>query len=330
MTHSHSPGRSSGVVYILLTVLGWASAPLFLKYFTGYIDAWTANGCRYSISALFWLPYLLFHLRRKSLPPGLFRAALLPTAFNIVGQMLYGLAPYYVAPGFFGFLLRSQIIFVTLGAYFLFPSEHAVLRSAQYWLGLAIVVLGSVGTIALGPGWPHGQVALGIVYSVTSGAFFAFYGLAIRRNMHHVNPMTAFSVISLQTAAALLLFMFVFAEKHGARVLALDGRRTALLVASAFIGIGIAHVFYYAAIARLGVSISGGVILLMPFVTAVASFFIFHERLKTGQWVAGTAAVVGAAIMLRARQRLGAEPATADEPAPDRLETPLAVAAARQ
>jgi len=299
------PARSlSGTIFVSLTLLGWASAPLFLRYFRDFIDAWTANGWRYGIAAVFWTPLLVAAVVKRRAPARLWYLALLPTFFNVVGQVLYALAPYYIEPGFFAFLLRSQILFVTLGAWLLFPNERGVLRAPAYWLGVAIVMLGSVGIVVFGPGLPRGGTALGVIFSVVSGAFFAGYGLAVRRNMHGVNPMLAFAIISQQTAAILITLMLLFGARHGGAALSLNMNQTLLLVASSFIGIGIAHVFYYAAIARLGVAITGGVILLMPFFTAVASFFLYQERLSVGQWVCGTAAVVGAAMMLSTQNRL--------------------------
>ncbi len=301
---SSQPHKSlSGTIYVSLTLLGWASAPLFLKYFTKFIDAWTANGWRYGIAAVFWTPLLIAAVVKKKAPARLWYLALLPTFFNVVGQVLYARAPYYIEPGFFAFLLRSQILFVTLGAWLLFANERGVLRSPIYWAGVGVVLLGSVGTVAFGPGWPRGTTGTGVILSVVSGAFFAGYGLAVRRNMHGVNPMIAFAIISQQTALVLIGLMWKFGKGHGGVALDLNAQQWLLLVASSFIGIGIAHVFYYAAIARLGVAISGGVILLMPFITAVGSFLLYHEKLKFGQWLCGTGALVGAAMMLATQSR---------------------------
>lgn len=326
MTSTRSSGLSGGAACILLTLLGWSSAPLFLKYLSGLIDAWTANGWRYGVSALLWCPFLLAAARQGALPRGLWRAALVPTAFNIIGQMLYGLAPYFIEPGFFSFLLRTQIVFVALGAYVLFPGERAVLRSGAFWGGVAIIILGSIGTVAFGPGIPRGATAKGIIFSVTSGAFFAGYGVAVRKYMHGVRPMISFAAISQLTTLGLATLMLIVGHRHGLGAWSLTWPQFGVLVLSAWIGIGFAHVFYYAAIARLGVAISGGVILLMPFITAVASFFIFHERMNTKQWVCGSAAVIGALLILSAQSRLAASdsrPAGGAEPESDRDSSPV-------
>jgi hypothetical protein len=58
---------------ILLTLAGWTSIPLFLRDFAHgpfAIDAWTANGWRYGVSALLWAPVLVLGLWRRNLPQG--------------------------------------------------------------------------------------------------------------------------------------------------------------------------------------------------------------------------------------------------------------------
>ena len=81
-----------------------------------------------------------------------------------------------------------------------------------------------------------------------------------------------------------------------------------MLLISAFVGIAFAHVFYYGAIARLGVALSAGVILLQPFCTGVGSYFLFAERLAAAQWISGIAASGGAIVMLRRQQRVNPPP----------------------
>lgn len=85
MSSEVNESRATGITYIVLTLLGWSSVLLFLKYLTGFIDAWTANGWRYGLSALLWLPVLIVGGRQGTLPEGIWRRALMPAAFNCIG-----------------------------------------------------------------------------------------------------------------------------------------------------------------------------------------------------------------------------------------------------
>jgi hypothetical protein len=74
------------------------------------------------------------------------------------------------------------------------------------------------------------------------------------------------------------------------------------------IGIALGHVFYYAAMARLGVAVASAVIQLAPFLGGAASVVIFHEVLTSGQWTSGLVLLGGAALLLRAEQRRPRQP----------------------
>jgi drug/metabolite transporter (DMT)-like permease len=296
MPRDHKAASTEGTAFIVLTLLAWSSVPLFLRYFTSYLDAWTTNGFRYGISALIWTPWLIWHGRRRSLPPGLWKAAIIPSAINCVGQCCFAWAPYFIHPGLLTFMLRLQIIFVTLGAYLLFPEERSTIRRPAFWL------------------------------AITAGMLFGAYVLTARYFCGHMHPITAFAAIGHCTAAGLITIMLIASPTHGAAALELDAPRFALLLASGLIGIGLSHAAYYAAMARLGVAVCAGVILLQPFITGTASTILFGERLTTLQWLCGGLAMAGAATMLYAQsQTRRAEAARAEIP-----EQPATTASLRQ
>src|SRR5512137_212108 len=67
----------------LATLACWSSAPIFIKYLTGYVDAFTQNFLRYGAACLFWLPLLIRDARAGRVTRAVFVAALLPAAPNI-------------------------------------------------------------------------------------------------------------------------------------------------------------------------------------------------------------------------------------------------------
>lgn len=312
------PARSSAllaIILIVMTLLGWSSVPLFLKHFSHSIDAWTGNGWRYGFSALLWAPVILFGLARRNLPPGIWKAAILPAAFNAMGQTAFAWAHYKIDPGLLTFGLRLQIVFVGVGAYLLFPAERRVIRNRGYLVGAALVLAGTIGTIFLGPPRPPAEPAvgapptsfdhaLGIGLAVASGLLFAAYALAVRRNMQGISSLTAFAVISQYTAAAMVVLMLWLGIDHGATAWQLSNSQFGLLLLSAVIGIALGHVFYYASIARLGVAVSSGVVQLQPFIVTAVSAILFGERMTPVQLICGVIAITGAATMLTVQHRL--------------------------
>jgi len=293
--HPHLLGLSC----VLFTLLGWSSVPLFLKHFSHDIDAWTSNGWRYGFAALVWAPLLIVSHLRRTVPKGLWKAALIPASFNILGQVCFTHGFYYIDPGLFTFGLRTQIVFVAVGAVLLFPAERRVIRSSTFLLGAGLVLVGAAGVVMQGKNMFEGATAFGIVLAVASGLLFACYGLAVRRCMTGLPSMLSFGAISQYTAGAMVPLMLVLGEGFGRGAWGLPNDQFALLLLSAVIGIAIGHVAYYMAIARLGVAVSSGIIQLQPFIVAAFSMWLFDERLTGGQWAAGMVAVCGAGVIVR-------------------------------
>jgi drug/metabolite transporter (DMT)-like permease len=298
-------GRWVGWITVLCTLAGWSSIPLFLRYFTKEIDAWTANGWRYGVSAVIWMVPLLIAHQRGALPAGLWRAALWPSLWNIPAQAMFALAPYYVEPGLMTFSLRVHIVFLAVGAAILFAAERRVVRSPGFLLGVGLTLAGTMATIAFKPGGLGDGSALGVAVCVGAGLLYAFYALAVRRSMMNINPVTAFASVNQITALGLLALMLAFGRNvstgdwdGGASALAIGGTKFALLVLSAVIGIGLGHTFYFLSIGRLGLAVSAAVVQLQPVVVSIASFFIFGERLTLWQWIGGFIALAGAGIVL--------------------------------
>jgi drug/metabolite transporter (DMT)-like permease len=302
----------SGVMMILLTLSGWTSIPIFLRWFKDDIDGWTANGWRYGFSALMWLPVLALGLWRKNLPKGLWRAALVPSVFNALAQICFGLAPYYVSPGLMTFSLRFQIVFLTFGAVLLFPQERRVIRSPGFLVGVAMVLAGTISVLLLKDGGiftgVNGEVpAVGVALSVGAGLLYAGYALSVRKYMTGMPAFTAFSAVSQYTGAALLICMFIWGERSGAALIELPPMTISLVLLSAVIGIGLGHTLYYASISRLGLAVSSGVVQLQPITVSVVSFFVFGERLSPVQWAVGVFAIIGAGLILYTQHRLAKE-----------------------
>jgi len=301
----HARARTAtGALTVTLTLVSWSSVPLFLRYFADQIDGWTSNGWRYGFAALLWAPVLIVGALRGRLPAGLWRAAIVPSIINSIGQITFVWAHYRIDPGLLSFGLRSQVLFAAVGAYLMFASERRVIRSPMYLLGMVAVLLGTAGSVLKGRHPIDWAQAEGIALAVASGALFAGYALAVRRYMSEFGSIVAFAAISQYTAAAMVVLMVFLGRHGGLEVVELSGRDMALLSISAVIGIALGHVFYYMSLARLGVAVSSGVLQLHPFGVGVASYYVFNEVLTRAQWISGGAAVVGALMMVSVQGRI--------------------------
>ena len=287
-----------GVVVILLTLAGWTVVPIFIKEFTTDVDAWTSNGWRYGLAALIWMPLLVYQRRSGRWKPGLMRAAVLPGAVNACAQVMFTTSFYKIDPGLVTFGLRSQILAVTIGAALMYPSERAVIRRPIFLAGLVLLLGGTLTTVGAGDEFATRVGAVGVLLALGAGVGFAGYTLAVRSCMKGYGAMESFAAISQYTAGAMIVLMLILGRDAGVHALDMPPARFGLFMLSSVIGIAICHVLYYISIARLGVTVSSGVIQLQPFCVATLSYIIFGEVLTGVQWVGGAAAVIGAITML--------------------------------
>ncbi len=290
---------SSGLAAVLLTLLGWTTIPLFLYFFRHDIDAWTANGWRYAISAIIWAPWLIISHFRGTIPKGLWKAALVPSFWNAAAQVCFAWAPYYIDPPLMTFGLRLQIVFLAFGAAYMFPAERRVLRSPLFVGFLVLALAGTLTTLAIDPDGLGKKNLTGISLAIGSGVMYALYALGVRKHMVGMAPLKAFGAVSQYTALVLVVAMLVFAPNHGADAIThLTPMKFFLLVLSSVIGIGLGHTFYFYSIARLGLVVSAGVVQLQPITVSIASWFLFSKGMTGWQWTAGMIAVAGAVGML--------------------------------
>ncbi len=291
-------GLSTGVLCLLLTLLGWSTVPLFLRHLSAEVDYWTNNGWRYGASAIFWIPALVWAYRKKRLPSQIWRDAIVASLANIGGQTAFTAAFHEMNPGLVTFGLRTQLIWVALGAWILIPSERHIIASRRYLLGAAILMAGLLPVLLGGDASLNELNTKGLALSILSAIGYGVYGISVRKWMHHYHPVTAFAVICQLTAAGLIVLMLFFGRACGMYVPSLNGVILGELAISAFVGIAVGHVFYYVSIARIGVVITSGVLQLQPFIVGVCSFFLFGEMFHWWQWTAGAIAVGGAYLML--------------------------------
>lgn len=304
-----TPSRALAVATIFLTLAGWTSIPLFLRYFKDLgVDGWSANGWRYAISSIMWLPALVLAWKRHEWPPNLWKRALLPGLLNATAQVFFGLAPYYVEVGLMTFSIRLQIVFLVFGAAVLFPSERRVIRSPIFILGMTTLLVGTLSTIALRPEGLKGGTAVGIVMSISAGLLYAGYALAVRKFLWGVKPLLAFAAVSQYAAIVMPTLMILKGKEHGLVVLHLTPMQMMWLVLSALIGIGIGHTLYYFSMSRLGVAVASGVIQLQAVTVGALEGPIFGSYLTSTQWMTGIVAIAGAMLMLYAQQRATTAP----------------------
>ncbi len=291
---------SAATSALISVVFFWSMVPLFLKYFTAYIDGWTANAIRYSFSAFFYLPWLWIVYRQKKLTKQIWKLALLPACINLFGQTFWAWTPYFIDPGLMSFLYQLSILWAVLLSFMLFKDERTLITSSYFWLGLSFAVIGFISMI-LGKNHTFSETTtIGVAMVFFCSIFSAGYQVLIRRNLRTVDSRTAFGMVVFLTSIGLVGSAFAFG--HPEQALQLPLTVFLLILLSSILGIGLSHLLLYFAIKRLGVSICTSTNLTGSFITTLISYVIFHETLTPLQWVAGFILIAGSMMLIRSQR----------------------------
>jgi len=276
----------------------WSLGPIFISYLTGYIDSWTQNLLRYSVACLFWLPFLLFSVRAKSLDKRVWRRAAVPAAANVIMQSLFACAYYYIGPAFMTLLMKSSIIGIVSFSLIFFPEERTLVKSKRFWSGLLLSVVGVAGVLYYKEDFAATRTLTGIIIAFVTAFMWAVYTLSVRIAFRDIDSRHGFSVISIYTVAGLCTLGLLFGQLGDC--LRMGARQWACVVISGVMCIALAHVLYYTAMRRVGATIPALVVLAQPFIVLA----IFEEMLNIFQLLSGVILLVGSGLAIWAQQHL--------------------------
>ena len=283
----HRTATLTGSAFLLGNVLSWAAVPVFLRYLTGSIDAWTANGVRYPLGAIVYLPIFVVAWRSGELNRALLRRCLVPSFFALGGQILWGLSPYYLPAGTIGFLLRFSLVFTLAGAV-LFPDERRLLRQVSFYTGLILSIVGFV-LLSASKIQTDAEVTLtGILITLACSLFYGCYGVSVRYSLLGVNPLMSSGVVAAIVSIGTLIMMFALGD-YGALWRA-SGTDWLVILASSVVGITLGHYFLYSAVPLLGAAVSSGAQTLTPFATIVLAMWFLGEALNALEWLGAVSA----------------------------------------
>ena len=298
--------RAAAIGCLVVAILCWGSIPIFLRYFTDFLDPWTVNGIRYTTAAVFWLPFVIVLSRRRRANPGPWRRpwrdALLPSFVNAFGQVGYGISPYFLPASTIGFTLRVSFLFTVVLGFLFLAEERPLARRPAFWLG-AVACLGGVvllfaGKLRVG----DGHFLAGIAILLTATLSWGGYGVSVRKKMAPYPARLSFGIISIYTSAVLLVLMVSLGRLE--RLAHLSPRLWAMLVGSGMLGVTFGHVLYFRALHRLGPIVCAGVMLATPFVTYLGAALFLGEKLTAVQFLGGVSVVAGGAVLLTTRRRM--------------------------
>ncbi len=287
---------------MLANILCWAAVPVLLRYLTGTLDAWTANGFRYPLSSVLYWPILIIARRSGNLDRQTLLRCIVPSFFALGGQVFWALAPYYLPAGAISFFIRFSLVFAFAGAMILFPDERKLLGRPTFYFGLALLLGGFILMSVSKVQFDADVTPKGIVIILLCGGFFGFYGVSVRYFLRGIHPLVGFGVVSHYVSIGTLIAMFARGDYR--QLLSVSTPDWGLLIGSSVLGIALGHYFLYSAVSRLGAAITAGAQTLTPFPTMLLAGWFLHETMTGLDWIAGLTMVLGAAVLFAAQNQI--------------------------
>jgi drug/metabolite transporter (DMT)-like permease len=284
-------------------ILCWSLGPIFIKLLTGYTDVWIQNLLRYTVSCLFWLPFLLAARKKGSIDKYIWRRALLPAGANVIMQSCWAGAFYFIDPAFMNLIIKTTIMWIAVFSLILFPEERPLLKSKRFWAGAALSTAGVIGVIIFREeGLTSKTTLLGIIITLSAAMTWGVYTVGAKIAFKNIDSRYGFSVISIYTTAGLAVLALIFGDIKDCTALGL--RPWLYIIASSLLGIAFGHVLYYFAIKRIGAIIPSLSLLITPFIVFLLYSRIFGESLSTPQWFFGLILLAGSALAIWSQEHL--------------------------
>jgi drug/metabolite transporter (DMT)-like permease len=296
-----SKNYKAGVILLLAAVLSWASAPVFIHYFTGIFDQWTQNFFRYFVaSCALWIFSARFFREdvRKAL--GMVRVFFLPAIMTFGFQVLWVMGLTYVEPTMASLVTKSSVILTAILAFIVHADERVSIRDPRYILGTLVALVGCCALI-LGGDIESRFYVKGIIVLSIASMIWAWYMVYIKKLLNMINPVVVFTMIC--TGATVLLFVGMLIWGRPSVFFSSSAAIKVMIVFSGVLCIAGAHAFYCMAVRTMGVAISASFTLAQPLFTGVISFFVFGEMLNAVQLASGVIILAGSYFVVNASRR---------------------------
>ncbi len=281
---------------IELTVLGavWGGSFLFMRVAAADFGPFALVDLRLALGALILVPF--FWRERARFTLGLWLRVLgIATINSVLPFVLFAWGAERAPAGIGAITNAMTVMFAALVA-FLFYREHI---GPRRWIGL---VAGFVGVTILASSHIAGASVGAAALAGTAAALC--YGLGINFVRHHLSgfPAAAIAAANLGSGALLLAPLAIYTwPRHAVPA--------ASWLSAVLLGVlctGVAFVFYYRLIGRIGAPRTATVTYLIPLFGVIWAWLLLGERVTPSMVLAGALILAGVGLSQQRETRRGA------------------------
>ncbi len=275
-------GRTAAELVVLGAI--WGGSFLFMRVAAPEFGAFPLVEARLALGALILLPFLW--QARARFTPGLWlRIAGIAAVNSVIPFALFAWGAERAPAGIGAISNAMTVMFTALVAFLFFGEQIGARRLAGLaagFLGVAILASGKTGGTSV---WP----------AALAGAAAALcYGVGINLVRHYLTslPPGAVAAANLLTGSVLLAPLAAYTwPRHP-----LSAHSWASAVLLGVLCTGIAFVFYYRLIGRIGASRTSTVTYLIPLFGVIWAYLVLGEPLTLTMTLAGALILAGVAI----------------------------------
>ena len=279
-----------------LTLLGavWGGSFLFMRVAAADFGPFALVEVRLALGALILMPFL-WQARARFTPAVWLRVAGIATINSVLPFVLFAWGAERAPAGIGAITNAMTVMFAALVA-FLFYGERI---GPWRWIGL---VAGFIGVTILASGHIAGASVGAAALAGTAAALC--YGLGINFVRHYLSgfPAAAIAAANLGAGALLLLPFALYSwPQHPIPVTS--------WLSAVLLGVlctGIAFVFYYRLIARIGAPRTATVTYLIPLFGVIWAWLLLGERVTLSMVLAGALILAGVGMSQQREAKSGA------------------------
>lgn len=305
MTDKGSKNTFAAFWALILSIFGWGSAPVFIRWLGDAYDPYSQAFIRYASAALVltvicWIGYRREFLAILRNPRGVWGIALV-TMFL---QTFWTLGCLKTSSATVAQLTsKLSIVFVIPLGYVMFREERTVIRSPSYLLGTVLSLLGLAAVVSRDGDLLMFRFDTATVYLVMVAVLWAVYTVWARHIVLGVHPVPMFTVMAILVTVGLGVVSLVLGNPA---TLVTAGVRTAgLAFVSGMFPIALAHPCFHYAQRHLGSAFCSSMNLINPLATFLFSLIILpDEKLLLHQWFGAALLLTGTFLVARASHGL--------------------------
>ena len=283
---AHAHEARSWRTPVELTLLGavWGGSFLFMRVAAADFGPFPLVDVRLALGALILLPFL-WRARSQFTPAVWLRIAGIATINSVLPFILFAWGAERAPAGIGAITNAMTVMFAALVA-FLFYGEKIGTRR---WIGL---IAGFVGVTVLASGRIAGASVGSAALAGTAAALC--YGLGINFVRHYLSgyPSAALAAANLAIGALMLAPLAIYTWPH-------HPIPVASWVSAVLLGVlctGIAFVFYYRLIARIGAPRTATVTYLIPLFGVIWAWLLLGESVTLSMVLAGALILAGVGL----------------------------------